>query len=229
MRMSASLSPRTALSALRYLVSGGQMYEKVIIVDDSPPYDVVPKQIYCSDCLDQGTNRNGLFQSPLGVLFQGQSIAFGNLTVKSCPTNSKFEIDATGALPWAQVEAQRTARAKAAALPPPPPYVPPPAPKVEPQPPPPPRPEWMVEVDAEAARQVAEATAARAHAKGPTICGPPLDAIRDDLFIAAGQRQAEVEAQQQANADMFAKAAAITAARDAAQAHATRLLRNRGI
>jgi hypothetical protein len=75
------------LSAIRYLVAGGEMHQKFTLVDDAAPYDAVPRQIYNSDLLNAGTNQNGTLQSPVGVLFEDASINFGNLTVAACPAN----------------------------------------------------------------------------------------------------------------------------------------------
>jgi hypothetical protein len=104
------------LSAIRYLVAGGEMYAKFTIVDDASPYDTVPKQLFNSDLLDASTNLNGTLKSPFGVLLQNGNQAFGNLTIAACPKNATFELDATGALPLAQIEAQRANRDRAAEL-----------------------------------------------------------------------------------------------------------------
>jgi hypothetical protein len=213
----------------RFLVASRAVFQNLTLVDDGGPFAPpnVSKQIINDDLLTQVTNKNGLLKSPF-VMFEDASIGFNNLTVKACPKDAVFEIDTTGALAWAEVEDQRIARDKAARLPPPPPYVAPIVAAVEPPPPPPARPKWMVDADAEAARLIEQAATARAKAQGPVVLGPSMDAIRAELFIAGHQRQVEMEARQQENAAMFARAAAIKAQRAAEQEHATALLREQG-
>jgi hypothetical protein len=219
-----TIAQNGTLSAIRYLVSGGEMYAKFIIADDSSSY-VVPKQIYCSDCLDRGTNRNGFFQSPYGVLFEDQSIAFGNLTVLNCPRNSKFEIDCTGALPLAAIEEARRLRDQRAAFPPPPP--------------PPPEPEngywssqWcgpgsgvtptLTPQQIEAEARIVEAWRRRRDSQG--VRGPSPEERETERLISERRRAAEERAGVEANAATEAKAEAITAARAKGQAEATALL-----
>jgi hypothetical protein len=196
------------LSALRYLVADRATYQVFRLVDDAPPHDVVPKSLFCSDMLTQATNNNGALQSPFGVCIQNATIAFGNLTVAACPTDSVFAVDCTGALaapiPAASVphsgHVAHLARQQAALVqahaarvaadrdktPPTSLELTPNAAK--PEPPPPPDPE-LVAAEQRANELVAAERAARAAAKGPTIVGPPLEQVRTELRQAVLERQ----------------------------------------
>jgi hypothetical protein len=228
------------MSRIIFVTSSREVFSNFTLVDDAPPFDVVPRQLFNTDLLCALTNSNGTQQFPAGCQLD-TPVAFGNLTVAACPKGAVFTIDCTGAL--AQAVASATAfdrliastthgeALRAAAQrrdddaiiaaerlrtqPPPVAHVPPP-------PPPPPRPEWMNAAD------VSEAAAARAKATGPTIIGPSLEQIKLGLFIGGGQRAAEEAAGAAANAELDARVAAITAAREKAQAEATALLREQG-
>jgi hypothetical protein len=217
------------------------------LVDDATPYDVVPKSLFCSDMLDMCTNQNGALQSPFGVCIQNATIAFGNLTVAACPTDSVFEVDCTGALAApipaasaphseyvahlaqqradAQILHAERVRAGRDALPPTSLELTPNAAKPEPPKPPDPA---MVAADEEGLRQHQAAVAARARAKGPTIIGQPLAEIQDNLRIAARKAQAEKARIEAENAAMQAVADRISEQRATAQRQAAALLKAAG-
>jgi hypothetical protein len=201
------------LSAIRFLAADRAMYQKFTLVDDSlvVQWNGVARQIYNSDMLDLATNRNGALQPPYGSAMVG-TVAFGNLTVAACPPNSKFEVDATGALPLAQIEEARRLRDERNKLPPARPYVPSPVVEVAPPPPPPVDP-LAANALAEATRRVDAAAAARAVATEPTIIGPSVEEIKTQLLVFLQCQRAKAAA---ADAD----AAVYYAARDAAIAEA---------
>jgi hypothetical protein len=232
------------MSALRFLVADRAMYQHFIIVDDAVPYDAVPHQLFNSDMLTQGTNRNGFFGSPIGVCFEEASISFGNLTVAACPKDAVFEVDCTGALatpvrvtpPPADVYAAHLAQQRAEltalhaervrtgynARPPTSLELTPHAAKAEPPKLPDPA---MVAADEEGLRLFEAAQAARAQARGPTVVGQSLAEIQGNLRIAAWEAQAEKAKAEAENAATLAMANRITEQRAAAQAGATRLLK----
>jgi hypothetical protein len=207
-----------ALSALRFLVADRGMYQPFTLVDDAPPY-VVPEQLFNCDMLSFATNKGGALRSPF-VVFEDQSIAFGNLTVAACPAGSKFEVDCTGALTWAEIEEARKTRDERAKLPPPLPPAPrtyvPPANYVEV---PPPQPDPEIVAAYEEARRQWEAQ------KNWGVRGKSLAEIETGLIIAVRRQQEERRASEAAYAVLMEKALA----RDAAQAEATRLLKEQGL
>jgi hypothetical protein len=224
------------MTRLTFVMSSRQVYSNLTLVDDAPPFDVVPKQIFNSDLLNFPTNSNGMLQFPGGCLLD-TPVAYNNLTVDACPPNAKFFIECTGALAQsvkaqdrffagtvfaealkaqAQQRAEQATAAERIRA-----YVPAPVAPVEPPPPPPPRPQWMADADAAAARQVETAATTRAIGTGPTVVGPSLEAIKTELFIAGARQAAEAAAGERANAEMYER----VAARKAAQDHATALLK----
>jgi hypothetical protein len=92
-----AIAQNGVLSVLRYKVASRQG-GNFCLVDDAPPYDAVPRQIFNSDMLTQPTDDSGVLLAPYGVCFEDASIAFGNLTVAACPANATFTVDCTGAL-----------------------------------------------------------------------------------------------------------------------------------
>jgi hypothetical protein len=205
-------------SEFRFLVADRNMFRNITIVDDAPPFDVVPEQLFNCDMLSFATNKNGALPSPF-VVFEDASIAFGNLTIAACPADAVFEVDCTGALTWAEIEEARRLRAERAKLPPPLPQAPPtytpPENYVE-VPPPPPDPE-IVAAHEEARRQW-EAQ------KNWAVRGKSLAEIETALLIAVRRQQEERRAGEIANALLQEK----LMARAAAQAEATRLLQEAG-
>jgi hypothetical protein len=227
------------LSALRFLVADRGMYRVFTLVDDAPPY-ISPKQIFNSAMLGFATNQNGALASPF-VIFEGQSIAFGNLTVLACPQDSKFEVDTTGALAapipaepnWRhtvfgerlaadaerrrdeQIVAAERARTWTPPLPPPaieqPPFAPPDA------------------FEAAALRDAREAVAAeaemRAKASGPTLRGLSLAERELEALIFARTRRAERRASEAHIAEFEAKAAERRRMETERQMQATALLK----
>jgi hypothetical protein len=183
------------LSALRYLVAGRGMFEWFTLVDDAPPFDVVPRQLFNSDMLTCVTNGNGTLRSPY-VCFEDASISFNNLTVAACPPSGVLEVDCTGVLPLAALSLQRAVRAERARMPPPP---------LPPTPPPrngyweawrpalsTPAREQVRDPAREAAARIRTAELeARRTAIGPIVVGPSLVEIEDELR-AATRRQAGV-------------------------------------
>jgi hypothetical protein len=184
-------------------VGGASFGEVLMLVDDAnlgaTGFDTVGKVLFYSDMLCQASG------AAFGVCFEDQSIAFGNLTVQSCPSNATFEIEATGALatpikivPSAsaavQAESERLlalrndhARRVAAdrnAIPKGSLELTPHAePAGEPVPPDP----HLVAADELGARLFEEERQARAVAKGPTIVGKSLMQIQDEWRVAAMQ------------------------------------------
>jgi hypothetical protein len=96
-------------------------------------------------------------------------------------------------------------------------------PVVPPLDPPPPDP-LLVEARRKTHEQVAAERAARASAKGPTICGRSQAEIETELLFAAQRRLADEAAGAAANAEMYQRAKTVTPSRAAAQAEATALL-----
>jgi hypothetical protein len=224
-QVGVTIARNGVISALRYLVADRGEYQRFSLVDDAPPFDTVPRQIYSSDCLDQGTNRNGFFQSPYGVLFEDQSIAFGNLTVLNCPPNSVFEVDTTGALTLAEIEEARRLRDQRNAFP------------LAPLPPPPPENGYLdpkvggpgsgvtlklSPAQIEEERRRGEAWLARRDGIG--VRGPSFEQLETERLIAERRRAAEEAAGAAANAEMYARVAAKKAALEKSQAEATALL-----
>jgi hypothetical protein len=231
-----------ALSALRCRIADREPYRVFTLVDDAPPHDAVPWQLFNSDMLGFRTNDDGAVPDPYGCLFFDQAIAFSNLTVAACPKDSVFEADCTGALAtpipavmsWShtahgerlKAEAQRRedeaivrdeAIRTGRPLGPPPAYVPP-ADYVE-DPGPGPDPETLA-INEEAQRIWAAQ-------QGALIRGRSLAEIRTELEIAAQRRkQAAALAAEQYEAQTAA-ANRIAAERAEAQAQATRLLEGR--
>jgi hypothetical protein len=222
-----------AMTELRFLLSGVAMFERFVLVDDAPPWDVVPKQLFASDLLDAYTNKNNFLQSPYGVLMRG-NFGFGRLFAASVPTNSKFEVDVTsGALSAVEIEEQRRLRDERRRLPA---AVTTPDPPgsillmnrlgivVLPEPPPPgPDPELVV-ASRRAAEMVAAERAARASATGPMIVGPCQAEIEFGLVLAVRQQQAE-----RLRSEEYFKGVAERQARfDMGQVQATELLKRAG-
>jgi hypothetical protein len=184
----AGATSKLAITSAGNGVGGASFNQTLTLVDDAPPFDTVPKTLFNSDMLAQAVGGD-----TRGVCFQNQSIAFGNLTIKSVPSNAVFSIEATGAVALDELEAQRAELARRTAMPRALPYVPartsteltphaaPAAPLVPPN-------KALIAADAEGARIIAAEHAARATAKGPTIVGEPLMAVQDQLRAAA-QRQ----------------------------------------
>jgi hypothetical protein len=251
-----TIAQNGVLSGLRFLVADRGQYAHFTIVDDAPPFDAVPRQIFNSDMLDMPTNKNGALQSPYGACIYNASIAFGNLTVLACQPDAVFEVDTTGALTLAEIEAGRVSPDKGLNR-----YLagtvfaqalqaevqrrrdeaviaaervrawsPPPQVYVVPPPPPPPRPVWMIEADNQAEWLVAKDVAARCAAKGqPTIVGPSLEAIKFELFSAGHRLAVEAEAGAVANEVLQQRVRARAAELAKSQAEATSLLREQGL
>jgi hypothetical protein len=176
------------LSRIIFVTSSREVFSNFTIVDDAPPYDIVPKQLFNSDLLCALTNSNNMLQFPAGVQLDG-NVAFGNLTIAACPKNAVFTLEATGALPLSAVQTFQRIRDERKALPPPlpPPPMPPhgywkpwePALETPPQPP-----KTLAFPEAEAMRLVEDEARARQQAKGiPTIVGPSYEQRRFELSI----------------------------------------------
>jgi hypothetical protein len=230
-----TVAQRGASTALRFLVSGGDMFANFTLVDDAPPFDVSPKQIFNCDMLGFATNQNGMLPSPF-VIFEDQSIGFGNLTIAAIPKNSVFEIDASGALatpvrlpPVYASEALRAAAqqrlddaiitAERIRTWRPTPSV------VMPEPPPPPLPDpELTKATAIAGERAAAARIARDRASGPVVIGPSQAEIETALTIAVRRSQAANAASLAASDAMMAIAAQRTAQRHREQLEALSLL-----
>jgi hypothetical protein len=104
-----TIAQNGVMSRIVFVTSSREVFSNFTLVDDAPPYDIVPRQLFNSDLLCALTNSNGVLQFPAGVQLEG-SVTFGNLTVAACPKNAVFEIDCTGAVAAAEIEQQRQAR-----------------------------------------------------------------------------------------------------------------------
>jgi hypothetical protein len=201
-----TLAQNGVLSALRFKVPTRAFARNFCLVDDAPPNDASPRQLFSSDMLAQPPNNNGALQSPYGNCFQDASIAFGNLTVQACPEGAVFEVDATGALRSAvtvvpsyphehlKLEMQRRinaeiacvaeARARRNAVPPTSveltPHALPPSPLAPPDP-------SIINANKLADEQIVAERAARV-AKRETIVGNSHDQIASEALIAARRR-----------------------------------------
>jgi hypothetical protein len=234
-----TIAQNGVLSQIRFMISSREVFSNLALVDDAPPFDAVPRQLFNSDLLCFLTNRNGALQFPAGVLLDGK-VAFGNLTVAACPRNAQFSIDCTGALAQRVADNMALARLTAGTV-----FSeqlkaraqqrldeqvianerirtwsPPPTVAVQPPAPPLPRPIWMVEADREAEWLYAAQ-------KDAAIKGPSLEQIKTETHIAARRRQAEAAANEEATAALYQRAETAKAALAKAQPEATVLLANR--
>jgi hypothetical protein len=195
-------------------VGGASFNEALCLIDDAAVdatgINAVPRQLFNSDLLTQPAGSDGR-----GVCLQNQSIAFGNLTVRSVPSSAVFSIDATGAVTATDLEARRAELKRKRALPAAQPYVPAKTsleltPHAEPAVPPAPPDLELIAALETARRQVAAERAAQQAATAPTTYGRTQMEIENELVFAIQQQRA-ASAAADADAEVFYRQ------RDAAQ------------